>query len=780
MSYKSYCPEADLPVTGTGRSAPGVAGPVRPGAGEALRQVAAGVQGVAGTRAVHAGIEAGQRLLGNRVFMRWVEDLQSATLPGEVCLRTGEQQWGLPPRRWEAPLQLMGKKKKKPGAQEVEAAPPQRPHEQGEPGAVGRRKQWVGEEPKTAPVKSEFNRRDAELFAACVRGDAGRIRQLLRHGNVDINMSDKFGSLLCHAAYEGRTAVTRELLSRPDIDVNLAQQAGATPLYLAAQWGHVKVVELLLAVRGIKVNLVSKTGVSPLHIAVQMGRVETVKLLLAAHGINVNPELPSDNTTPLLLALHLEREDIAGLLLAAPDIDVDKPLKSGIAPVHFAARNNLPGTVERLVRRGADANLALANGMTPLYFAADKGDLEVVRALLQAPGIRINQATGIRYVPLGIAAQRAHKDIVRLLLRKGADPNIESATGLTPLHVACLHGHIAIVQMLLHFKADVDAEVLDAEGDRPAQTPYGLAELGGHRAVMSELTAHRRRTEAAHRLEQLPVTEEPGRTAQTLASPEAVSLPVIAADTPVKDTSSTSPEAPESQAMEKQDTPGEATPRAASASATPGRPDKAGTGTRAAVRTPLAQAKEGLRQQVLGKLRADNLEPLEGIRLLEDVNATDSLDALCSLYNRLAHIERHKERARRARKRREAVSLSVDPAPVPAVAPVFSLEENTGLDAEGVEGEIKKHLDQRYHRFVSQAVNDMEFGRGKPTSGYRGLWHASAGVVGVGSCSVFYYLDAERNRIRVVGTGHHVGRAAYRLDYAAEELGGAGRILRIA
>ena len=92
----------------------------------------------------------------------------------------------------------------------------------------------------------------------------------------------------------------------------------------------------------------------------------------------------------------------------------------------------------------------------------------------------------------------------------------------------------------------------------------------------------------------------------------------------------------------------------------------------------------------------------------------------------------------------------------------------------------KKHLHQRYHRFVSQAVNDMEFGRGKRTTGYPELWHASAGIPGVGSCSVFYYLDTAQNRIRIVGIGRHVGRAEYRLDYTAEELGGAGPILRVA
>ena len=126
------------------------------------------------------------------------------------------------------------------------------------------------------------------------------------------------------------------------------------------------------------------------------------------------------------------------------------------------------------------------------------------------------------------------------------------------------------------------------------------------------------------------------------------------------------------------------------------------------------------------------------------------------------------------------LAVAPGPGPAEAQAPVFALGERTGLDADGVEGEIKRHLDQQYQRFVSQAVNDMEFGRGKRTTGYPGLWHVSAGVPGVGSCSVFYHADEAHVRIRIAGIGRHVGRAAYRLDYAVEELAGVGRTLSLA
>ena len=870
---------------------PGGAGMVAEGGSAgALFQLPAGLPGGAGVRGLQAGIEAGQRVLGNRAFMHWVGQIQSGG--GEVAAQS-LLRCSLLPQGW--PLQMMPGKKKKPLAVEVEAgsgeqaAGAQAKAEPGPeaaqpqaPGAVpgvepvpvggaaagarkkkkksrvqvalntlraegaaafgayieaeigetellhtlleriiraqdlaGVRKEALGmvearrrlldpeggatlpgpvapapgqacEEPETAavaPVKSEFTRKERDLFEACTAGNAAWFRRLLKHGVADINVADIDGTLLCHAALHGWANIVGELLSRPAVDVNLAGQesatplflaawkghakvvemllgaryinvnlattAGATPLYIAAEKGHTEVVKLLLAASGINVNLQRRDKVTPLYVAADMGYLEVVKLLLAAPGINVNPVAP-DGATPLMMATQKGDEQMVDLLLAAPGINIDIQAPDGVTVLYIAAQNNFPGIVEQLIRWGADANLASSEGTTPLYLAAHYGYLEVARILLQAPGIRVNPVADKRFTPLGAAVQQGHKDIVRLLLRHGADPNMKIIAGITPFHIACLAGNQAIVQMMLYSGADTDAEVTDYHGQ--TRTPYSLAGLGGHPGVMSVLAAHRRRREAARRLEQAPVT---GAPAGGKGTPPPVSGSGVEGETDATGASA-------SPVPATLPPPGEAAP---------GREPP----------TPLAQAQDALRQEVLGKLRADNLEPLQGIRLLEDVNATDSMDALCVLYNKLAHIERHKERARRQGRRMGryggARTARVRAGPV---APVFALGGKTGLDADAVEDEITGHLGQAYHRFVSQAVNDMEFGRGKRTTGYPDLWHASAGIPGVGSCSVFYYLDAERGRIRVVGIGHHVGRAAYRLDYAAQELGEAGRILRIA
>ena len=573
MSYTSYSPETDLPVTRTGQSGAGRTGADPGGAGlavagstgEALGLVLAGMQGGVDVRGFQAGIEAGQRALGNRAFLNWVQALQS-----------GER---------EAPLQLMGKKKKKPVAAEVEAgtgeqaagakgdvvtgtegtaapgpeaAQPQAtgttPGVEPEPregvaGGVKKKKKKsrvqvalntlreegvaafrgyieaeIGEtgllrtleeritraedlagvmkealgvvegrmrlldpllpaspgtscagqasaelnrrrEPEKAviaPVKSVLSLRDMMLFDACNEGNIRSLKRFLRYEGVDVNVSDEQATLLVYAVYGGYADIVKVLLEQPNVDVNLAQTGGATPLYLATTLGHVEIVRLLLGARGINVNLATSEGATPLMIAAQKGREEVMKLLLAVPGIELDAQ-KGDRATALYMAVQI----------------------------------GFPGIVKQLVRAGADVNLPLSNGMTPLSNAAGAGHIEIVKILLQVPGVRVNQPTDVGLAPLSLAALRGHKEIVRLLIRKRADLNLPDRDGATPLTIASLSGHTAIVEMLLYHGADASAG-MNLQG-LMTFTPGGIAELAGHREMMSVLAAHRRRREKAQK-----------------------------------------------------------------------------------------------------------------------------------------------------------------------------------------------------------------------------------------------------------------------------------------
>ena len=708
--------------------------------------------------------------------------------------------------------------------------------------------------PDIAPVKTELNPREDELFGCCASGNVRKFKRLLKYGKIDINMGSEYGTLLCNASFNGQAGLVRELLSMPGIDVNLAHQNGMTPLYFAAQAGHAEVVKLLLDARGINANSATLTGATPLNLAAQNGYVEVVKLLLAASGINVNlAEMEGvtplyiaaqnghgevvklllaapginvnlaemDRATPLYVAAqngHVEvvrlllaacginansaemagatplciaaqegQEEVVELLLDAPTISIDARKADGATALFDAAQDNFPGIVELLIKRGADVNLMLDPGTTALDIAAHRGHVEVVRVLLQAPAIEVNHTTKSAITALAMACAKGHQDVVTLLLEKGADPNITFDSGIAPLHLACLRGRTDIVKILLDAGADMDGEtaIITADEVTDSYTPYGIVELMGHREIMTLLEQHRQaRTVQAVQVETLSPClrpqgqapeDEPGRPSPSMAAPEPASLPTAAPATQTEQARLTPSVAAESRATGGMEPPDRAPPSVSPEATVPGRRPAP-----AEPRTPLALGKQELVQEILRKLEQDNLEPLQGIRLLAEVRASASIDGLCRIYNRLAGIERRSERARRRGDRRREFAVGVEAQPAAGGAPRYVLGEKAGLDAEAVEDEIKGHLGQAYHRFVSQAVNDMEFGRGKPTSVYPGLLHASAGIMGLRSCSVFYYLDGSGERIRIVGIGHHVGQAVYRLDYADEDLGASRRTLRLA
>ena len=86
--------------------------------------------------------------------------------------------------------------------------------------------------------------------------------------------------------------------------------------------------------------------------------------------------------------------------------------------------------------RGEQLNLLDREGYTPLGYAARTGDLEIVKLLVKT-GASVDVAENPGgWTPLLQATDQHHADVVRFLLEHGANPNIKTRLGKTPLRVA--------------------------------------------------------------------------------------------------------------------------------------------------------------------------------------------------------------------------------------------------------------------------------------------------------------------------------------------------------
>jgi ankyrin repeat protein len=173
------------------------------------------------------------------------------------------------------------------------------------------------------------------------------------------------------------------------------------------------------------------------------------------------------------------------------------------APSSGSAPSNPPPTSQASVTLTADNNIksapkeesspskspvsveAVEINFKPIHSAIRwKKTPDEVRPLLVSPAASNCRDTGNGNVPLHIAAQNGHLELIMLLLEKSADVNAQNNKGNTALHMALSYDYIDCARALINAGADVNltnAAGIPArkglEGDKPAaMVLLGLAD----------------------------------------------------------------------------------------------------------------------------------------------------------------------------------------------------------------------------------------------------------------------------------------------------------------
>ncbi|EER05304.1 Cyclin-dependent kinase 6 inhibitor, putative [Perkinsus marinus ATCC 50983] len=146
--------------------------------------------------------------------------------------------------------------------------------------------------------------------------------------------------------------------------------------------------------------------------------------------------------------------------LIARGADLGTVNENGQTALHFAAVNGHPRTIQLLIERGVDLNAEDSLGWSALHWAAYKGHGKIVNFLLEqgADPTKLTRREGANPLICAVARQdgasRTRLQIVRALLKHGAQPNAQDGDGETPLHFAVGFLEYDIAQVLLENGAD--------------------------------------------------------------------------------------------------------------------------------------------------------------------------------------------------------------------------------------------------------------------------------------------------------------------------------------
>ncbi|XP_055375496.1 protein fem-1 homolog CG6966 [Condylostylus longicornis] len=148
-----------------------------------------------------------------------------------------------------------------------------------------------------------------------------------------------------------------------------------------------------------------------------------------------------------------------------PEVSMLLTVKTGGAtPLVIACRYGHYDIVEYLITK-CGCNVERVGSVTfdgetiedapPLWCASAAGHLNIVKLLVKH-GANVNSTTKTNSTPLRAACFDGHFEIVKYLIKKGADFEIANRHGHTCLMIACYKGNYKIAQYLLSLKADVN------------------------------------------------------------------------------------------------------------------------------------------------------------------------------------------------------------------------------------------------------------------------------------------------------------------------------------
>uniref|UniRef100_A0A336MN10 Poly [ADP-ribose] polymerase n=1 Tax=Culicoides sonorensis TaxID=179676 RepID=A0A336MN10_CULSO len=303
-------------------------------------------------------------------------------------------------------------------------------------------------DPCVIPVLTGEYRKD-ELLEAARLGAEDRLLELLTPLNVNCHAADGRRSTPLHLASGYNRIRIVQILLQNGANVHAKDKGGLVPLHNAASYGHFEVTELLIKY-ACNVNATDLWAFTPLHEAASKSRLEVCSLLL------------SKGADPTLLNCHNK-----SAIDVAPTRELQEKISyeyKGYCLLESVRQADIPRLKKFLSSDNVNF-VHLYTGNTVVHYVTQciYQKRKQVLELLIRKGAPLNEKNKEMLTPLHIAAENPEMlDIMDILLHAGAQPNILDGLGQTALHRAVKADNLQACRLLLSFS--VDPNIVSLQG----------------------------------------------------------------------------------------------------------------------------------------------------------------------------------------------------------------------------------------------------------------------------------------------------------------------------
>ena len=284
--------------------------------------------------------------------------------------------------------------------------------------------------------ESDLNKKANKLlFDACIKGNLPIVKYLIEDRKFKTTAKDKTNgyNLYHYATFYGHLDIVKYLLEKCNLDKDSRTKDGSNALHIACEKKHNDILKYLVETQELDIESINNKHFTPLHVSCKFNNIAAISYLVKDRNANIEAKTTDD-----------------------------------YRPIHIACKEGFLPFVKFLVNNNAKINGKTMEGFTPLLIASKsntKQSLPIIKFLIQK-GASLKSVDNKKYKALHFAAQNGNLDLLKYLIEEKHDEiNEQTEEGFTPIYCACLNNQLEAVKYLANQGADIS--IPDCHGNLP-------------------------------------------------------------------------------------------------------------------------------------------------------------------------------------------------------------------------------------------------------------------------------------------------------------------------